>query len=213
MNKLDIIPQMKLHWSPRSPYVRKVMILAHETGLAPRLSLVRTVVSSTEPHRELLLDNPLCKIPTLVLEDGLALFDSRVISEYLDGLHAGAKLFPAEGRARMAALRWQAMGDGLLDTLLPLRNERMKEAPMQNPAILAALETKVRATLDAMDKEAAQLAAAPYSIGQIAVGGALCYVDFRFVDMAWRATRPSLAAWHATFCERPAVSGTHYVEG
>lgn len=204
---------MKLHWSPRSPYVRKVMILAHETGLAPRLSLVRTVVSSTEPHRELLLDNPLCKIPTLVLEDGLALFDSRVICEYLDGLHPGAKLFPAEGRARMAALRWQAMGDGMLDTLLPLRNERMKEAPMQNPAILAALETKVRATLDAMDKEAAQLAAAPYSIGQIAVGGALCYVDFRFVDMAWRATRPSLAAWHATFCERPAVSGTHYVEG
>ena len=204
---------MKLHWSPRSPYVRKVMILAHETGLADRLDLVRTVVSSTEPHRELLLDNPLCKIPTLVLDDSMALFDSRVICEYLDGLHAGAKLFPAEGRARMAALRWQAMGDGLLDALLPLRNERMKDATMRNPAIIAALETKVRATLDAMDKEAGALAAAPFSIGQIAVGGSLCYVDFRFAEMAWRTTRPALATWHATFCERPSVSGTHYVEG
>ena len=204
---------MKLYYAPASPYVRKVMILAHETGLADRLDLVRTVVSSTEPHRELLLDNPLCKIPTLVLDDSMALFDSRVICEYLDGLHAGAKLFPAEGRARMAALRWQAMGDGLLDALLPLRNERMKDATMRNPAIIAALETKVRATLDAMDKEAGALAAAPFSIGQIAVGGSLCYVDFRFAEMAWRTTRPALATWHATFCERPSVSGTHYVEG
>ena len=204
---------MKLHWSPRSPYVRKVMILAHETGLASRLSLVRTVVSSTEPHRELLLDNPLCKIPTLVLEDGMALFDSRVICEYLDGLHAGAKLFPAGGRARITALRWQAVGDGLLDALLPLRNERMKDAAMQNAPIIAALETKVRATLDAMEQEAGALAAEPFSIGQIAVGGALCYVDFRFAEMAWRGTRPALANWHATFCERPSVSGTHYVDG
>ncbi|HLY90910.1 MAG TPA: glutathione S-transferase N-terminal domain-containing protein, partial [Acetobacteraceae bacterium] len=86
---------MKLHWSPRSPYVRKVMVVAHELGLADRIETVRTVVGGTTPHLELMRENPLGKIPTLVLEDGTILYDSPVICEYLDTLHAGEKLFPA----------------------------------------------------------------------------------------------------------------------
>ena len=85
---------MTLHWSPRSPYVRKVMITAHELGLADRLQTVRTVVGGTEPHRALMTQNPLGKIPTLVLEDGTVIFDSPVICAYLDTLHDGPKLFP-----------------------------------------------------------------------------------------------------------------------
>lgn len=95
---------MKLHWSPRSPFVRKVMIVAHECGLADRLQCVRTVAEMTKPHAELMRDNPLSKIPTLVLDDGTALYDSPVICEYLDGLGGEPKLFPQQGRARTVAL-------------------------------------------------------------------------------------------------------------
>src|SRR6188768_3328029 len=86
---------MTLHWSPRSPYVRKVMIAAHEMGLADRLQIVRTIVGGTAPHLELMRENPLGKIPTLVLDDGTVIYDSPVIIEYLDTLHAGPKLYPA----------------------------------------------------------------------------------------------------------------------
>ncbi len=85
---------MKLHWSPRSPYVRKVMIVAHELRLADRLEIVRTVVGGTTPHRELMQENPLGKIPTLVLENGTIIYDSPVICEYLDTLHDGPKTVP-----------------------------------------------------------------------------------------------------------------------
>jgi glutathione S-transferase len=103
---------MKLHWSPRSPFVRKVMIFAHETGLLDRLECVRTVVAMPAANVDLLTENPLGKIPTLVLDDGTPLYDSGVICEYLDSLHAAAKLFPPQGSARWTALRWQALGDG-----------------------------------------------------------------------------------------------------
>src|SRR5882724_3110912 len=127
---------MKLHWSPRSPFVRKVMIVANELGLVDRLTCVRTVAATTKPHAELMQDNPLSKIPTLVLDDGTVLYDSRVICEYLDGLHSGRKLFPADPKARMVALRRQALGDGALDFLLLLRNER-ERAHQSQPHIAA----------------------------------------------------------------------------
>src|SRR5262245_54583843 len=120
---------MKLHWSPRSPFVRKVMIVAHETGLVDRLTLVRTVAAATRPHTDLMRDNPLSKIPTLVLDNGTALYDSPVICEYLDRLHAGPALFPRDLAARMTALRRQALGDGFLDFLLLWRDERARAQP------------------------------------------------------------------------------------
>src|ERR1700733_2308741 len=120
---------MKLHWSPRSPFVRKVMIVVHERGLVGRVACVRTVAAMTKPHAELMIDNPLSKIPTLVLDDGTILYDSRVICEYLDTLGDAPKLFPAKPKARMAALRRQALGDGFLDFLVLNRNERARAQP------------------------------------------------------------------------------------
>ena len=99
---------MKLHWSPRSPYVRKVMIVAHEHGVAGSIDRVRSAVAMTQPNPELMRDNPLSKIPALLLDDGPALFDSAVICEYLDSLHGGS-LFPANGPERWQALRWHAL--------------------------------------------------------------------------------------------------------
>jgi glutathione S-transferase len=202
---------MKLHWSPRSPFVRKVMIAAHETGLADRLTLVRTVVAMTAPNALLLADNPLSKIPTLVLEDGSPLYDSLVICEYLDALHDGRKLFPADAKARWTALRRHALANGLLDLLILWRNEHEREVPSQ--AHLAAFALKCKAALAALESEARALAAAPFGSGHIAIGCALSYADFRFPDLDWRARHAEIAAWHASFSQRGSARATAPMEG
>jgi len=201
---------MKLHWSPRSPFVRKVMIVAHEAGLADRLTLVRTVAATTKPHPELMRDNPLSKIPTLVLDDGTVVYDSPVICEYLDRMHAGPKLFPPDGAARMTALRRQALGDGFLDFLLLWRDERARAQP--SDVHLASYAAKRKSTLAAIDREVDNLAASAFSIGHIALGCALGYLDFRFAAEDWRGDHPRLARWHADFGARPSVQATEPVD-
>jgi glutathione S-transferase len=204
---------MKLHWSPRSPFVRKVMIVAHERGLADRIVCVRTVAATAKPHAGLMMDNPLSKIPTLVLDDGTVLYDSPVICEYFDTLAGSAhapKLFPTEPAARMTALRRQALGDGFLDMLVLLRDERMRAHPSE--AHLASAAARKRAVLECLEGEAAVLAAAPFDIGHVAIGCALSYLDFRYANEAWRAKHPGLAGWHATFTARPSVRATEPVD-
>ena len=196
---------MKLHWSPRSPYVRKVMIAAHEIGLADRLECVRTVVSMFKPAEKLFQDNPLNKLPTLVLDDGTALFDSRVICEHLDMLHEGAKLFPAPGPVRIAASRHQALGDGILDICLMRLAERLKPEDRRSPEIVASNERKAAAAINLLETEADTLAARPFDIGHIAIGTALGYLDFRFDKDGWRSGHPRLALWYESFKERPSV--------
>ena len=201
---------MKLHWSPRSPFVRKVMIVAHEAGLADRLTLVRTVAATTKPHPELMRDNPLSKIPTLVLDDGTVVYDSPVICEYLDCMHAGPKLFPPDGAARMTALRRQALGDGFLDFLLLWRDERARAQP--SDVHLASYAAKRKSTLAAIDREVDDLAASAFSIGHIALGCALGYLDFRFAAEDWRGDHPRLARWHADFGARRSVQATEPID-
>ena len=201
---------MKLHWSPRSPFVRKVMVVAHELGLADRITCVRTVAATTKPHAELMRDNPLSKIPTLVLDDGTVIYDSPVICEYLDGLSGAPKLHPAEPKARLVALRRQALGDGFLDLLVLLRDERLRANPSEVHKASAA--ARKAAVIDALDREADALATAPFGIGHIAIGCALSYLDFRYADEDWRKAHPRIAAWHAGFAARPSVRATEPVD-
>ncbi|MCR0984454.1 glutathione S-transferase family protein [Roseomonas populi] len=203
-------PAMKLHWSPRSPFVRKVMVAAHELGLADRIRTVRTMVRMGKPNEELLPDNPLSKIPTLVLDDGTVLFDSLTIIEYLDDL-AGGSLFPPKPQ-RFEALTRHALGNGLLDLLILFRNERDKPAERQTAEWLDSFAAKTRASLDRLESEAPSLSAKPFDIGHIAIGCALSYLDFRFPDMGWRAGHPAIAAWHAGFSARPSVQATEAVD-
>ncbi len=199
---------MRLHWSPRSPFVRKVMIVLHETGLPDRVECVRSVVAfAAPPNPAVLADNPLGKIPALVLDDGTALFDSRVICEYLDGLHAGPKLFPADPAARFRQLRWLALADGLTDILLLWRNERLRPTG-PDPVIAAAIEAKVRACFAALEADAAALAAAAFGIGQAAVVCALGQMDFRFAGSGWEAAHPGLDGWYREVGTRPSVAAT-----
>jgi glutathione S-transferase len=203
---------MRLHWSPRSPFVRKVMIVAHEVGLADRIQRVRTVAAMMKPHSELMIDNPLSKIPTLLLDDGTVLYDSSVICEYFDALHEGPKLFPASFPERMTALRRQALGDGLLDALVLWRGEIMRPAEQQSPPYLQSFAARNEATLASLEREAPELGSSAFSIGHVAIGCALAYLDFRFADRAWRKDHPRLAAWHATFLARPSVRATEPVD-
>jgi glutathione S-transferase len=201
---------MKLHWSPRSPFVRKVMIVAHERGLVDRIVCVRTVAAMTKPHAELMVDNPLSKIPTLVLDDGRVLYDSPVICEYLDGLGNAPKLFPAEPAAHFEALRRQALGDGFLDMLVALRNERERAHP--SDVHMASTAARTAAVLQSLESEAGALGATPFGIGHIAIGCALSYLDFRFAEEDWRKRHPRLAHWHAAFAARPSVRATEPVD-
>ena len=201
---------MKLHWSPRSPFVRKVMIVAHERGLVDRITCVRTVAAMTKPHAALMADNPLSKIPTLVLDDGRVLYDSPVICEYLDGLGDAPKLFPAEPAARFEALRRQALGDGFLDMLVTLRNERERAHP--SDVHMASTAVRTAAVLESLEREADSLHATPFGIGHIAIGCALSYLDFRFAEDDWRKGHPRIARWHAGFAARPSVRASEPVD-
>jgi len=203
---------MKLHWSPKSPYVRKVMIAAHEAGVADHLTLVRSVAVMSKINPDIMADNPLGKIPALVLDDGLALYDSRVICEYLDDLGGGA-LFPRGGAERWQALTWQALGDGLLDVLILWRNEREKPAEAQTAAWLATFAAKIDAALNGLEQRAGELGARPFDIGHISIGCMLSYLDFRFAALAWREGRPQLTGWHARFSARPSALATEVHDG
>lgn len=209
---MNVTGRMVLHWSPRSPYVRKVVIAAHELGVQDRIDLVRTVVGGTDPHPALMRQNPLGKIPTLVLADGTIIYDSPVVCEFLDRM-AGGGLFPADWAARLVALRWQALGSGMLDISLLRLTERNKPEAMRSAPHQALWLGKIVCSLDALEAEAGALAATPFNIGHIAVGVALGYLDFRFGPEAWQATRPKLAAWHAGFNARPSVAANMPQEG
>ena len=199
---------MKLHWSPRSPFVRKVMVFAHEVGLAARIELIRTVVAMSQANRELLRVNPIGKIPTLITDEGEALFDSTVICEYLDSLHGGPRYFPQAPRERWRALRWHALGDNMLDNLILWRNEILRPKAQQSPELLAALEAKIRSSLAFLDTQAAPLGQTPIGIGHVGIATALGYLDFRFPGMAWRDEHPGIAAWYETFSQRPSIRNT-----
>lgn len=198
---------MKLHWSPRSPFVRKVMIVLHETGLAQEVELSRNAVAVQLPTpAAVLADNPLGKLPALVTDDGTRLIDSRVICEYLD-LRAGTGLFPAEPRLRMAHLTWQALADGMTDILLVWRTELLRETGPW-PALIDGWRMKVRSTMARLDAEADAIARAPFGIGHVALAAALGQMDFRWTDCAWRAHFPRLAELEADLSRRPSVAAT-----
>src|SRR5256885_260680 len=169
----NAMKDMLLHWSPRSPFVRKVMIAAHELGLSERIETVRTVVAASEPNTELMKENPQSRLPTLRLADGTAIYDSPVICEYFDMLAGGGRLFPQAFSERLVALRRQSLGDGMLDTLLMWRGEATRPPAQQSIKHMQAWRLKTKVSVDALEEEADALTASRFSIGHIALGVAL----------------------------------------
>lgn len=197
---------MKLRYSQTSPYVRKVMMTALEAGVADRIEKVPTDVWSRDTT--IGEHNPLGKVPALVLDDGTVLFDSPVICEYLDSLnHSGTSLFPPPGPARWKALTQQALGDGLCDAAVSWRLEsRRPEGEMslswierQKLAVMRACDT-LEASVDALSGSV--------TIGTLAAVTGLAYLDLRFPELEWRASRPKLAAWFEAASARPSFDAT-----
>ena len=189
---------MKLYWSPRSPFARKVMVCAHELGLDAQIEIERTLVAMHLSNATVMQANPLSKIPTLLRDDGPPLYDSLVICEYLNTLAQGT-LFPPEGEAKWQALRWHALGNGWLDALILWRYERDERKPEEaRPDLFLAYAFKTSATLAQLEIELAQMVATPLNIGHLTIGCALGYMDFRFAAFDWRKQAPNVARWFDT---------------
>ena len=199
---------MKLHSNVASPFARKVRAVAIETGLAGRIEEFDRRVTPVQPDPAIVRDNPLGKIPCLVTDEGVALYDSRVICEYLDGLHDGQRLFPPSGPARWTALRRQAQGDGIMDAGVLARYETfLRPEERRWPDWIQNQKEKFRRALDALEAEAEDFGET-VDIGTIAIGCALGYLDFRYASESWRSGRPKLAAWFERFAERPSMAAT-----
>ena len=193
---------MKLRYSTTSPFVRKVHVVAIETGQVDRVELVKT--NTADPASGLNQDNPLNKVPALALDDGSTLYDSRVICEYLDAQGKGA-FFPPAGPARWTALRRQALADGMADAAVLRMMESRRPDGQRSPEWDARQKLKVTQGLAALE---ADHLGPQLDIGTLAIAIVLDYLDFRFIADDWRARHPKLAAWHKTFATRASLQKT-----
>lgn len=197
---------MKLYYANASPFVRKVMVLAIETGIADDIELATVAVTPTSPNADVCADNPVGKLPTLVRDDGGAMYDSRVICEYLDSLHGGRLMFPAGGDARWTALRRQALADGMMDAAVGARYETfLRPEALRWKDWVDGQMGKVGRGLDVLEGEDLT---DTLDIGTIAIACALGYMDFRYPDLGWRDTRPGLSAWFEEMAGRPSMMRT-----
>lgn len=196
---------MKLRYSATSPFVRKIMVQAHEGGFADLLELVETNVWA--PDADIATVNPLGKVPALVLDDGSVMVDSPVICEYLDSEHGGNRLIPVSGPERWKVLRLQAFADGITDAVLLNYLERKRPDNRQSAGWIARQTRAVAHSLNLLENEAPWFGEA-VDIGQIGLACAFGYMDFRFPDDGWRDSRPDLAAWYELFAARPSMRAT-----
>jgi glutathione S-transferase len=198
---------VKLFFNPASPYVRKVLVVAMESGLTDRIEIAPVLLTPVKPDDTLNAENPLGKIPALLTDDGTVLYDSRVICEYVDGL-GDRQLFPAAGPARWTALRRQALADGICDAAILVRYEGfIRPAEHQWDNWIAAQKSKFMRAVAALETEAATLGDT-VDIGTLSVAIALAYLDFRNADDNWRAAAPELARWHEQFYQRESLQQT-----
>jgi glutathione S-transferase len=183
---------MILRSLPPSPFGRKVKIAASVLGLSDRIEILPADTSSeSDPLR---VQNPLGKIPTLILKDGQTLFDSRVILEYLDYLAGGGRIIPQQPEARFAALKMQALCDGIMDALiLQVYEARYRPEAIRHQPWLDYQAGKVKRALTVLEATPQALDPVPH-VGQITLACALGYQDLRFAG-AWRADYPALVAW------------------
>ena len=203
---------MKLYHSPTSPYVRKAMIVLHETGQLDDVELVSASTSPMASAEILLSRNPLAKVPALERVDGPTLFDSRVICAFLDDRGSGGLY--GEGANRWDILTLEALADGILDAALSMTYEaRMRPEAIRWPDWADAQWSKVERACGALNTKWMGHLNGPLSMGQIAVACALAYVDFRHGARGWRNSNDALAKWYESFSDRPSFEATRPPEG
>ncbi len=192
---------MKLAYSPNSPYVRKCHVCAIQRGIEGRFEY--WTIGTTDPA--LAAVNPLSKVPTFITDDGMALYDSPVICEFLDSIGDAPKLIPAPGPARWRALTLAALGDGILDATQPRRREVALPQDEGRQTYIAQQQLKVTRALAVLENESLGMLE---TIGDVAVACALGYIDFRYPHEPWRPGHPKLEAWYAKVAALPAMAKT-----
>ena len=207
---------MKLLFGPGSPYVRKVLITAIETGLDNEIERVRPSVSVWDKEGDAGVNeaNPIGKIPTLITRDGTTLIDSSLICEYLASLALSAGLLPIDGNARWQVLQLQAMAQGALDAVVSkFVEEHLRPDHLCWNDWVARQELKASRTFDRLETMARDdcfsLASVErVNLGTITVGCVLGFLDQRLNDQSWRTIHPALAAWYEDFKQRPSMLAT-----
>ena len=194
---------MKLFYSPTSPFARKVMACAIAREIEAQIEVLTTNPHVSPP--DLIAQNPLSKVPCLVTDDGLALFDSPVICEYLDSVENALPMFPAQGGQRWRALKLQAMADGVMDAAVARRGEQAKLQEAARDTFMARQKAAIDRTLAEWEHEPPHKRV---DIGSISVGCALGYLDLRFGGEPWREPHPQLAAWFEDFRRNPVLART-----
>jgi glutathione S-transferase len=196
---------MELYYSISSPYARKVQVLIIEKGLVDRVKL--TLANPFAVNEQLQRVNPLHKIPALVLDDGSSLYDSPVICEYLDSFNPHLPTIPPTGTARFTVLRQQAIADGIMDAAIATVMETRRTDAESSKLWLARWETAIIASLNVLETEI-QTCPDQIDIGQIAIGCALGYLDFRLAALNWRHDRVNLGKWFDRFATRASMQQT-----
>lgn len=199
---------LTLYHSHTSPYVRKVMVLVHEAGILDQISIVENASGTPlDVGAAPIVANPLGKVPTLTRAEGVALYDSRVICQYLDA-HAGSGFYP-DGARKWDALVLESTADGILDAaLLMVYEARLRPEDLHFAPFVEGQWAKIARALDVIEARWMAYLAGPLCIGQIALACALGYLDLRQAPRDWRATRPGLAAWFAKMDARESMTAT-----
>ena len=198
---------MKLFHSPASPFVRKVVVLLHELEKADAVELITITTTAFASDTSLKAANPLGKIPALQRDDGITLYDSRVITAFLDDLWGGG-MYPDKS-GRWETLTLEATGDGIMDCAVSMAYEvRLRDAAHQSPEWIEAQWAKVERARDALNARWMSNLTGPVGMGHVSVACALGYLDLRHDARGWRTGREALAAWYATFAARPSMTST-----
>ena len=197
---------MKLYYRPASPFARKCRVIARELSLAME-EIDVDPKTSEELHRA----NPIAKVPTLVLDDGSSLFDSRVICEYLNE-RGGGKFFPGMSILRNSSGRWRALGlaalgDGISDSAVVCMKESKLSFDKRREDVLDYEKSLIKSSISTVERFAARFPDLP-TIGEISVACALGYVDFRLPDIDWRPHAPQLSAWFEKLGKYPSMVAT-----
>lgn len=195
---------MQIFFSPTSPYVRKCMVTAHELGLVDLITLLPANAHPVNRDAHIVASNPLGKVPTFITRDGAALYDSRVICEYLNALGHGS-LLPTEGALRWEALTLQSLGDGILDAALLARYENhVRPEHLRWPEWVNGKLDAIRTSLAYLDQHP-EVFEQTFHLGLLTVGCALWYLDLRYPELAWREHYPALAQAAAPVLARDAM--------
>lgn len=199
---------MKLLHAAASPFVRKIVVALHEADMLDRVEMVPVTVSPVAPGDDVPSHNPLGKIPCLQRPDGPSLYDSRVITRYLDSLAPNAGLYP-KGDALWESLTLEATADGIMDAAVLMTYEkRIRPAEMVYETWIDAQWVKIDRALSVLESRWMAHLNGPKTLPVLSIAVALGYVDFRHSDRNWRADHPTLAAWEAEITKRPSMVAT-----